>query len=47
MLERNKKIIFYLSFAKSKLNLKCKVHQKAKEEIDSLINQIKQESDTK
>lgn len=47
MLEMNKKIIFYLSFAKSKLDLKCKEHQKAKEEIDVLINQIKQESDNK
>ena len=46
MLVENQKIIFYLSFAKSKLNLKCKEHSKAKEEIDSLIKRI-EESDNK
>lgn len=39
------KIIFYLSFAKSKLDRNCKEHEKAKEEIDDYyilsINDIK------
>lgn len=35
------KIIFYLSFAKSKLNRNCEEHQKAKEEIDEIIKKIK------
>lgn len=40
MLEINKKIIFYLSFAKSKLDRKCEEHQKAREEIEEIIKQI-------
>jgi len=40
MLEINKKIIFYLSFAKSKLDKKCKEHEKAREEIDEIIKQL-------
>lgn len=40
MSEINKKIIFYLSFAKSKLDKNCEEHQKAKEEIDEIIKQI-------
>ncbi len=35
------KIIFYLSFAKSKLDKNCEKHQKAKEEIDEIIEKIK------
>lgn len=43
MLEINKKIIFYLSFAKSKLDKNCKEHQKAKGEIDDLIKYLQNE----
>ena len=43
MLEINKKIIFYLSFAKSKLDKNCKEHQKAKGEIDDLIKYLQDE----
>ena len=40
MLEVNQKIIFYLSFAKSKLDKNCEEHQKAREEIDDLIKYL-------
>lgn len=42
MLEKNKEIIFYLTFAKSKLDKNCKEHQKAKEEIDEIIRQLEE-----
>lgn len=42
MLSTSEKIIFYLTFAKSKLYLKCEKHRKAKEEIDELINKLKE-----
>lgn len=41
MLTTSEKIIFYLTFAKSKLNLKCENHRKAKEEIEELIKTLK------
>ncbi len=34
-------IIFYLSFAKSKLDRNCEEHQKAKKEIDEIIDELK------
>lgn len=40
MLEINNKIIFYLSFAKSKLNKDCLEHKRAKEEIDEIIEKL-------
>lgn len=40
MLEIKEKIIFYLTFAKSKLNKDCKEHQKSREEIDEIIKQL-------
>lgn len=46
MLKEKEKIIFYLTFAKSKLNLKSEKHRKAREEIDRLIKELK-ESDNK
>lgn len=36
------KIIFYLEFAKSKLNKNCKEHQKAKNEINEIIKKLKE-----
>lgn len=42
MLEIGEKIIFYLSFAKSKLDKNCKEHQKAKDEINTLIKELKE-----
>lgn len=42
MLTTSEKIIFYLTFAKSKLNLKCEKHRKAKEEINKLIEELKE-----
>lgn len=41
MLEINKRIIFYLSFAKSKLDKQCKEHDKAREEIDKIIEELR------
>lgn len=41
MLEMKEKIIFYLTFAKSKLNDDCIAYQKAKEEIDTIIEKLK------
>lgn len=41
MLEVREKIIFYLTFAKSKLDAKCVEHVKAKEEINAIIEQLK------
>ncbi len=35
------KIIFYLSFAKSKLDRNCEEHQKARGEIDEIIDELK------
>ncbi len=40
MLKIKEKIIFYLTFAKSKLNRECKEHQKSREEIDKIIKQL-------
>lgn len=37
------KIIFYLSFAKSKLDRNCEEHQKAREEIDEIIEKIEKQ----
>lgn len=42
MLKREEQIILYLTFAKSKLNLKSEKHKKAKEEIENLIRELKQ-----
>lgn len=47
MLKRKEQIILYLTFARSKLNLKSEKHRKAKEEINNLIKELKQESDNK
>ena len=38
----NDKIIFYLKFAKSKLNKKCKAHQNARSEIEQIIDKLMQ-----
>lgn len=47
MLKEKEKIIFYLTFAKSKLNLRSEKHRKAKEEINNLIKELKKENDNK
>ena len=39
-------LLFYLIFAKTKLNKDCKEHQKAKEEITKLIERIQHNQDT-
>lgn len=44
MLNKNKKIIFYLSFAKSKLDKKYKEHDKAREEIDEIIEELRSDN---
>jgi len=44
MLDKNKKIIFYLSFAKSKLDKQCKEHDKAREEIDEIIKELRSDN---
>lgn len=36
-------IIFYLNFAKSKLDTKYLGHKKAREEIDEIINMLKED----
>ena len=41
MLEMREKIIFYLTFAKAKLDDNCIAYQKAKEEINAIIEQLK------
>ena len=47
MLGREEQIILYLTFAKSKLNLESEEHKKAKEEINNLIKELKEESEHK
>lgn len=42
MLKNIEGIVFYLSFAKSKLDTKCLEHQKAKEEINTLIKELEE-----
>lgn len=41
MKDIEEKTIFYLTFAKSKLNLKCEKHKKAREEIDSILRELR------
>lgn len=40
MLNTKERIIFYLMFAKSKLNLSSNIHRKAREKIEKLIKEI-------
>jgi len=35
------KTIFYLTFAKTKLNLNCEKHKKAREDIDKIIKELR------
>ena len=40
----NEKIILYLTFAKTKLDMKCETHRKAKEDIDKIIQELQKEN---
>lgn len=46
MLNRNKKIIVYLAFAKTKLNPNCEAHKGAINEIDQILKELKEEEKT-
>ncbi len=46
MLNRNKKIIVYLAFAKTKLNPNCEAHKGAINEINQILKELKEEEKT-
>lgn len=39
----NEKIILYLTFAKTKLNMNCETHKKAKKDIDKIIKELQKD----
>lgn len=47
MLEMKEKIILYLTFAKTKLDLKVVAHQKAMEEINQIITNLEAKDENK
>lgn len=47
MLNRNKKIIVYLAFAKTKLNPNYEAHKGAINEINQILKELKEEEKNK